>query len=264
MRYEPPPSKQCPYCWDLHSADRRLGQSAFSLTYIPKGTFRFSDGDELYVPTVLDCTDTSRSNVVEPVTFLTFSSFVVAGSKRRKEIADWSKSPQYGADRYKAVKSMVQRTHWKTGDLNSLIEAKPNVKRTNKHYEEIIARAKEVKRAYVDFWTRRRASLFMVPQLDITVGNLPIRMNPDVGMRTPDGDQALKVRFGKDKLSRRRNAVCYFLYGELEKDSSWPGWGMSVWDVLNEAIYLPPTRQMLDDIEGDVRAAIMDFKRLTE
>ena len=78
-------------------------------------------------------------------------------------------------------------------------------------------------------------------------------MNPDIGMRTPDGDQALKVRFGKDKLSRRRNAVCYFLYGELEKDSGWPGWGMSVWDVLNDAIHQPPTRQMLDDIEVDVR-----------
>ena len=50
-----------------------------------------------------------------PITFLTFSSFVVAGPNQRKKIADWSKRPEYGPDRYKAVKSMVQRTHWKTG-----------------------------------------------------------------------------------------------------------------------------------------------------
>ena len=55
LRYDPLPSKHCPHCWDLHSADRRFGQSAFSLTYIPKGIFTFSDGDELYLPTVLDC-----------------------------------------------------------------------------------------------------------------------------------------------------------------------------------------------------------------
>lgn len=242
----------------MHDADRRLGWAAFSLTYILKGVFVVSPEDVIYTPSVLGY-NSNGSTAMKPVTFLTFSDFCIAGQERRKSIVDNFADPKYGSS---PVRGMFQRTHWKTGDIDTLLRAKPNVAKSARNYARVVASADALKRDYIALWRRREADFFEVPRLDFLVGDLTVRVNPEVGMLTVDGAQALKVWLGLAKMHKRRYEVCHYLFGEATKDPKWPGWPIGIWDVRRLALPLAPP--LPDSMEDDVLSAASEFIRLLE
>ena len=199
---------------------------------------------------------------MNPVPLTTFSRFCVAGEKVREEIVDYLKAPKYGGW-YTALRGMFRRAHWKTGDIDTLVDAKPNADKDREGYAEFMDDAEVVKQAYIDFWRRQGGSFFCVPKLSVPVGDLTVKIDPEVGMETVVGAQALKVRFNstKTKMSRRQLAVCHYLFGEAAKIPKWPGWPIAIWDVRQQGILLPRILPG-EDIPQMVADAAVDFKRL--
>ena len=247
----------------MHDVDRRLGWAAFSLTYNLKGVFAVSSED-VYVPSVLGYTPNGSPDggeAMATVSVLTFSEFCIAARKQRENIVENFANPKYGPPNA-AERGMFQRTHWKTGDINTLVNAEPNVDKSSDHYDRVVANAAALKKHYLAFWRSRGASFFQVPRVEVPVGNLVVRVNPEVGMLTADGAQALKVWLGVNKMRTRRSEVCHYLFGEATKRPLWPGWPIGLWDVRREAIPMPPT--LPDDMALTVAEAAAEFIRLLD
>ena len=259
LRYTPPPVKECGECRALRNADRQSGWGALSLTHILKGTFALSPDDELYVPPESG-TNAKGNNEMKPITALMFSRFCVAGqNERRRIVEDFVEGTSY-PNPHAALRGMIQRTHWSTGSLDALIEAKPNIKEDDPDYARKMADAEDVKRDYIAEWRSRKAEFFKVWRIDWPIGDLVIRVNPEVGMKTDDGAQALKVRFGAARLPDDEHEVFHYLSLEAAKHPDWPGWPIGIWDVRRRALPLAP--RLPDSIEGDVLSAVSEFMQL--
>ncbi len=243
----------------MRYTDRQSGWGALSLTHILKGTFALSPEDEMYVPPELG-TNANGHNKMKPITALVFSRFCVAGeNERRRTVEDLVKGKSYPYP-YTALRGMIQRTHWSTGSLDALIEAKPNIKEDDPDYARKMADAEDVKRDYIAEWRNREAKFFKVWRIDCRIGDLVIRVNPDVGMKTADGAQALKVRFGEARLPDDQYEVFHYLSLEAARHPDWPGWPIGIWHVRRRSVPLAP--RLPDSIEGDVLSAVSEFMQL--
>ena len=257
LRYNPPPVKECYDCRAMYRVDRQMGPGVFSLTYIVKGVFALRSHDALYVPSMVGY-NANVNNSMKPVTVTTFSRFCVASEKEREKIVDNFKNPKYGP-RNQALRGMFQRTHWKSGCLGTLIEATPNVSSSSTRLASIVGDAEELKRHYIAVWRSRGASFFNVPTVDVPIDGLVLRVDPEVGMQTVDGYQALKVWLNKKPMTISQRVVFHYLVGEADRSPMWPGWPIGIWDVRRQTIPLAP--RLPDGIEDDVLSAASDFIR---
>ena len=264
LRYAPSPVKECHQCRAMRDADRRSGWAAFSLTYILKGVFAVSPEDVIYTPSLLD-RNPNEGAAMKPVTLLTFSEFCIypAGHDRREKIVQNFAEPQYGPSNA-AVRGMFQRTHWKTGEIDTLVTAEPKVNKCRCDYAKVVENADALKHDYIALWREREASFFRVAprHVDLSIGDLTVRVNPEVGMITRDGARVLKVWLGSRKMQKRRYEVCHYLMREAVKRPEWPGWPIGIWDVRRRALPVEPL--LPDDIGRVVMDAAADFLRLLD
>lgn len=260
LRYNPPPVKECDECRSLRNADRQSGWGALSLTYILKGTFALSPGDELYVPPESGTNSNGNNEMKPTITVLRFSRFCVAGQNERRRIVEDLVEERHYPNPHAALRGMIQRTHWSTGSLDALIKAKPNIKKDDCDYARKMADAEDGKRDYIAEWLNREAEFFKVGRIDWPIGDLVIRVNPEVGMKTCDGAQALKVRFGATRLPDDERMIFHYLSLKAIECPKWPGWPIGIWEVRRRSIPLAP--RLPDSIEGDVLSATSEFMQL--
>ena len=153
---------------------------------------------------------------------------------------------------------MLRRTHWKTGEIDSLVNEHPNLTPGKKGYESRKALLEKVKQAYIALWRSRGASFFKVGPVGVSVGDLTVRVDPEVGMRTVEGDRALKLWLNADEMPQALSHVYHYLFGEASKHPAWPvERHLGIWDVQRAALPLPPP--LPDNMEDIVVSGASDF-----
>lgn len=199
------------------------------------------DQDRAYPP----ATDRDMEAHMVRVSMATFARFYGASPSQQMRIVNDHRSQQVNRDRYiqrdfyGTLRQTLRRTHWATGDIDAFRDAIPELVER----QQVPARRdayQDVSQAYIDLWLNRGAEFFTAPTDDITVGALTIRVNPEVGMRTVDGAQALKVWFNVDPMPRRSLQACHFLMERASATWDEDDIHAAIWDVRRLAIPLPP------------------------
>ena len=119
-------------------------------------------------------------------------------------------------DHYGLLRNNLRGTHWATGDITTFERALPslvgNQKKEfrRKHYEEI-------GQNYIAFWKAQDAMYFKVPPVDLEFGDLVIRVNPEVGLRTMFDAQILKLWFNATRPTVRMRQVIEYLMGRAQR-----------------------------------------------
>ena len=256
LRYKTPPGRECPSCRVMHLDDRRVGSRAFSLTYNLKGVFAPRLRDVKYVPDY-----GLGADAMKEVSVSTFARFCVSSpaTRERTVLAFAGLSGDSGGfSPYGPFLALLKRAHWKTGEIDSLVDAQPNLNPMAKQYESRKTRFEELKQAYIELWRSRDASFFKVEPIGVSVGELIVRVDPEVGMRTVDGERALKLWLNAKEMPQRLSHVYHYLFGEASTDTDWPvERHLGIWDVPRLALPLPP--RLPDTIEDIVVSAASDF-----
>ena len=256
LRYKTPPGRECPSCRVMHLDDRRVGRRAFSLTYNLKGVFAPRLRDVKYVPDY-----GLGADAMKEVSVSTFARFCVSSPAQREgTVRAFAGLPgaSRGFNPYVGLLALFRRTHWETGEIDNLVDAQPNLNPRAKKYESRQASFEKLKQAYIDLWRRRDASFFKVEPIGVSVGDLTVRVDPEVGMRTVDGERALKLWFNDKEMTPRLSHVYHYLFGEASKDQGWPvERHLGIWDVPRLALPLPPS--LPDNMEDIVVSAASDF-----
>ena len=229
---------------------------AFSLTYNLKGVFAPRLRDVKYVPDY-----GLGADAMKEVSVSTFTRFCVSSPATRERtvlaFAGLLKDSS-GFNPNGALVGLFRRTHWETGEIDILVDAQPNLNPMAKQYESRKTRFEELKQAYIELWRSRDASFFKVEPIGVSVGELIVRVDPEVGMRTVDGERALKLWLNAKEMPQRLSHVYHYLFGEASKDTDWPvERHLGIWDVPRLALPLPP--RLPDTIEDIVVSAASDF-----
>lgn len=169
-------------------------------------------------------------------------------------------------DYYNDLRNILTQTHWQTDDIGVLESAVETFIAKQKD-DQKKAHFRDIAEAYIRFWKRQDASLFEVPSVEVDVAELTIRVRPEVGMRTEDGDEfALKLWFNSPRLTRQyRQANTYLM--EQAQGIEWPSdWRPALWDVRRENIPPPATvaRDFVLGLEGQAAAFLGIWNRLAD
>ena len=90
------------------------------------------------------------------------------------------------------------------------------------------------------------------------IGVLHVKVNPEVGMRSAAGEQALKLWFDKPEMTRRVSEIFHYLLQRATTEPSWPrGWHLNVLDVRRETVLLHPP--IPDGFEDEVIQAATEW-----
>ena len=178
-RYERPPGIECLTCRAMRRDDRLFGRQVFSLTYTLRGIFAPSPGDMVYVPDDgLSSHDLNGGGAaVAQVSMTTFANFYVAGTKDREKIVrDFNDGK--GFNYYGPLTALLKR-YLKTGDIEGLRNAIPNLNPKLSNYRSWMADLESAKLDCINLWTSRRASYFRVRPAGVSLGRLTVRVNPE-------------------------------------------------------------------------------------
>ena len=94
----------------------------------------------------------------------------------------------------------------------------------------------------------------------VPLGDLTIKVKPDVGMETADGARVLKLWWGPEPMESDLAEVYRYFLIEASKRFLWADWEPSIWDVRRRAI--PIVRDLPSDIGRTVADAAADFLRI--
>ena len=258
LRYERPPGIECVVCTALRDDDRRHGWGVFFLTYALQGILAPSPEDVIYVPD--DGLSTDGGDTVKQPTMPVFADFYVAGDTGRETIVKNFKNGE-GFNYYGPLTALVRR-YLRSGDIEGLRSARVNLNPTDERGVKRAADLESVKLDLLELWTSRPAEYFEVPTVGVSVGDLTIKVAPEVGMRTADGERALRLWYNPTPMEPRRARVYHYLLTEASKNLRWSQFEARVWDVRRKAIPIPPF--LPDTMAYTVEDAAVDFIRLLD
>ena len=123
-----------------------------------------------------------------------FAEFCEASPARQESVVQKfrRRSTNGGFDYYGPLKHLIRRTHWATDDLSTLERALP-IFLSEQERTSVAENYRNIGEAYIQYWKERATQYFRVlsPRPDIEIGDLAIRVNPEVGMLTRDGDRQI-------------------------------------------------------------------------
>ena len=103
---------------------------------------------------------------------------------------------------------------------------------------------------------------FKVPPVDLEFGDLVIRVNPEVGLRTMFDAQILKLWFNATRPTVRMRQVIEYLMGRAQRLSD--AWAddlqVGVWDIRRKSVFLPP--RIPRDFEAGFLGQVAAFLRI--
>ena len=166
-----------------------------------------------------------------------------------------------GFNYYGPLLSLVRRTHWATNDLANLEAALPHFL-NGQSVASTAANYQCMADAYIRFWRDRATNFFPVPMpvdnLDTAIEGLVIRVRPEVGMQTRDGDrQILKLWCRRLSPPRQVRLIVGHLMGKVNPN---PQWHSGIWDIRQRNIplpLLPPDPDGFDAVLGGYATAFL-------
>ena len=220
IRFRFPPREECEECRALHYTDRVAGQQVFSLTYKLPGGLAPKQNDHLHQPA-----DGQELRIAMPslISIKTFTNFCLASPRDR----DRMRRPRGDfAPYYASLLKELRVRHWATEDIERLNGVEFNLLRTSKGFESKNADLHEVLQHYINFWTTQKGEVFEVPKLctriSTDIGDLHVKVDPEIGMRNAAGEQALKLRFDQPEITRRFLEIFHYLLEKATTEPSWP------------------------------------------
>ncbi len=255
----------------MRQTDQCLGWRSFSLTRKRRGIFAAQNG----LP--------AANGLKEPhpmqVTMFRFAAFCVGDSAARSKIIDQRKKERQrreqqrasgntsgGGGPYAGLLKVLRENHWETNDIRQLdgYAGEFGLAPDGRGYHKKIQTYRCLKEKYVDQWrseeylsTAGGVNYLKPMQSLVPLGELSVRVDPEVGMRNESVARALKLWFFKPEALTVLD-VCSYLLWEAARQGEWPRfWTLGIWDVrhsrLSDAL-IPP-----DEIEEQVHAAAAKF-----
>ena len=264
LRYRFPPGKECGVCRGLHHTDRMVGKQAFSLTNQLRGVLAPHQEDRLYAPP----DPLVLNKAMNQVSIATFSNFCTASANERARMVNALHSPGKGfAPYYGPLRAVLRRLHWEGGNIDCLTGVEFNISSSDERNKRWKVSLHEVLRNYIAYWQTQRGEVFKVPPLSVSIntpaGDLSVKVDPEVGMKSQAGEQGLKLWFGPEPMTGPYSVIFHYLLGQARNDPNWPAqWHLNVLDVRRQVILLHPP--MPDDIEDGVTGYALDWLRIIE
>ena len=170
-------------------------------------------------------------------------------------------------DPYGPLRNTLRATHCVTGDVETFEDALPGfvdgqrVEQRKELYRDLGGR-------YIDFWRSKDATFFKVPSVEVEISGLMILVSPEVGMRTSDGEQALKLWFNSKKPTiQARQVIVHLMNLAKERSAEWRDrWHCGILDIRRGSIPLPPTpaKDFEFGLSGQVAAFLQIWEQLDE
>ena len=251
----------CGRCWALHLDDRQSGLRAFCLTYKQKGVFAL-EADELH-----QTLDGQDNVTMRPVPMMKFAEFCAMDStcreqimakrandaRRRRERRKPGDQSGGGNGYYGPLCKHLGVNHWDTYDIEQLAVSIPNVDLSKRGGEKRLTTYQTLQHSYVATWRAQQGSYFSVPPVNVSFGELSVRVDPEVGMRTPTAGWVLKLWFDDTDLTESVLDVCYYLLSEAAIEAGWERlWRLGIWDVRSAQVReaMPPPRGMQEWVDN--------------
>ena len=179
---------------------------------------------------------------VQRVSVYNFAKFCEARPDRQqavvRQIRKRTLNPNAGFDYYGPLKGLIRRTHWATNNLATFEDALPAFLSGQKK-PDMADNYRRMAEAYVDYWNFRATDFIPVDpgHADHQIEDLTIRVNPEVGMRTRDGDrQILKLWFNRISPTRQTRLIIGHLMDKVTPNAQWLS---GIWDIRGRNIPLP-------------------------
>ena len=255
---EPAPFVPCHLCKEIYLADVLHGRKILTISPEPPslGSGVKAHGIGLYTHenwvntprTMVYSSENGglpplKEEIVMPRVLMSgFAKFCEARPHNQVRIVQEIRTQQVSADHYMRrdfygpLKQLLRTTHWATTDVgtfeNALAPFLDKQKQASKreHYRIL-------GETYIDFWKNKEATHFQIRPVDIGIAGLTIGVNPEVGMRTSDGDyQALKLWFNTISPTRQTRQIIVHLMDRANNDAQWHS---GIWDIRKRNIPLP-------------------------
>ena len=214
--------------------------------------------------------DRSEAVIVPRIPLSSFARFYEANPSKQvtvvRDIRTRLIDPEgyFARDYYGSLRGVLRKTHWATGKLDTFENAlAPLLARTRmdkKLHYQILGES------YIDFWRSRNASCFHVESVDVEIAGLTIVVTPEVGMRTGNDYQALKIWFNAKSPTRPARQVIHYLMDQANLiGNDWQDrWHSGLLDIRRKNIPLPvrTARDFELGITGQVAAFLQIWEEL--
>lgn len=161
---------------------------------------------------------------------------------------------------YWALRNTLSQTHWKSNDLSDFSDAVEGML-SNIKKEHRVENYRKVSEAYLSFWTKQGdAQFFKIPTERIEIAGLTILINPEIGLRRPGDNLALKVWFSAPKPKRSYRQAIQYLMNEAQQHGWQPGVQPALWDVRREEIM--PSVPIAKDFPLVIRGQAAAFREM--
>lgn len=171
-----------------------------------------------------------------------FVDFVCkSGSTKMTKVKQIKNRDDYSpaTDFYKALREGIQEIHRKNGkkkELKAIIEKISDPKKL-KNYSDCVE-------GYKKFWGRKNPKWFEPPMKHWIVGELDVRINPELALEVDGKKYVIKLYFKSDKLSKEKvTQVLTLMESEIrtEVDSDV---NMAILDVKNGKLFIKEDRDV--------------------
>ena len=229
-------------CWRCHGMrqdDRERGLRAFSLTHRQTGVFARNPVDTCELD----------EDMTRPLSMQTFGKFYAKDKAgREKHFADRAKQRQRrlrhqqqgrqtgGGDPYKVLLKHIEEHHWNTNDIEQLAANAryPNPKMSG--YRTWESYYLDIQQKYVAKWREQQGSYRPALPVDVEVGRLLVRVDPEVGLRpwVPNSPPQWVLKLWLANAPPSDNVLDAYLYllGEGASIGDWTRFAqLGVWDV---------------------------------
>lgn len=239
----------CKPCQELYTEDIAFGRGMLEHSQLPAANQPMAPDDFMVYshknwgyPHQIQGDDVLE---IPPIGMATFARFYDAPVSGRLKVINDARTYLANHDGYKqrsyywALRNTLLQTHWATNDLSSFADAREGMLLRQK-IEHRKDNYQTISQAYLSFFKKTPdARLFRIPPTRIEIAGLTIIVNPDIGMRLPGNDLALKLWLSsKPPKNNYRQAIQY-----LMQDAQQGGWREdlqpAIWDIRRERIMQP-------------------------
>ena len=248
----------CPQCTDLFVEDLCRGQQRFVQASSPPTRHRrpYADligafqGGTLGARGSYENAISSRimandgyERVPRKISMYSFARYVATSSegqsREAKKMWDLCADPtRFGlVDYYRELRLLLQRTHWKTDDIETLRNATWTPKTRNRSKRVNLFGMRE---NYIFFWDLRGSHVFDLEGEWRQFGEFELRVGANFGMESKSGEKyALKMVYPAQLPSRTEQRVFRQLIRELRPDSWEEDWAPALLALRQGDILLP-------------------------
>lgn len=195
----------------------------------------------------------SKSSKIE-ISLTDFVDFVCkTGSSKMTKVKQVKERDDYSpaTDFYKGLREGIIENHQSDGDKKGLKQILERIKDGKKitHYGEAV-------KGYEKFWGRKTIKWFSPPSTHWMIGDLDIRVNPELGLEIDGEFYIVKLYLKSDKLSKDRISQILTLMESQLREYTEEEVTMAILDVKNSKLHVfaPSGLSLLPLLEGEAKS----------